>query len=71
MSNSNLPSIQAIAVGVSQQGAQVSTVRNTFQGIMANLAKRPLKPSSVQQFAGHTTPRSLEQQISSDTAAVA
>jgi hypothetical protein len=36
---------------------------------LTNLTQRPLKPLAVQKFAGQQLPRSLAQQVSSDTAA--
>ncbi|MCR2746790.1 hypothetical protein [Limnobacter parvus] len=71
MINSNSHSIQAANHGIGQSGAAGSAVCGTFQGILSDLAKRPLKPLGVQKFAGLQPPRSLAQQIRSDTAAIA
>lgn len=47
-------------------GAAVSPARNTFKSIVADLAKRPLRPLPVQQYAGAA--RSLASQVHGDTA---
>jgi len=69
MINSNSHSIQAASQGVGQSGAIGSAPLGTFRAILTNLTQRPLKPLAVQKFAGQQLPRSLAQQVSSDTAA--
>lgn len=68
MINSNTSSIHAASRGISQSATSISQARNTFKGIVADLAKRPLKPLGVQQHAGSTI-RSLAQQVCGDIAA--
>jgi hypothetical protein len=47
-----------------------SSARNTFQSILSELSARPLKPLALQRFNGLAAPRSLAQQIQSDTSRV-
>ncbi len=68
MINPNTPSIQAGAVNAANSVGSVA--RNTFKSILSELNTRPLKPLAMQRFAGLTSPRSLAQQVHSDTAGV-
>lgn len=69
MINSNPNSIQASRLGSSLSIGAISPVRSTFQNILGQLAKQPLKPIGIQQFAG-SEKRSLAHQVHSDTAAI-
>ena len=68
MINSNSNSIHAIGLSSIRSVGNVSAVRGTFQAVMSQLAKQPLKPLSVQQFAGSS--RNLALQVQSDMAGI-
>jgi hypothetical protein len=64
--NSQLASIKTIGAGSHTSSA----ARSTFQSILSELSSRPLKPLAVQRFQGLAAPRSLAQQIQSDTSRI-
>jgi len=71
MINSNTPPIQS---GSSQASSAAnptgSAARTTFKAILSELKARPIKPLALQRFSSLSTPRTLAQQIHSDTAGV-
>jgi hypothetical protein len=68
MINPNTPSIQAGAINAANSVGSVA--RSTFKSILSELNTRPLKPLAMQRFVGLTSPRSLAQQVHSDTAGI-
>ncbi|MGV3470110.1 hypothetical protein [Limnobacter sp.] len=71
MINPNTPPIQSVATQAgSAANPSISAARTTFKAILSELKARPMKPLSLQRFPGLSTPRTLAQQINSDTAGV-
>ncbi|WP_138518481.1 hypothetical protein [Limnobacter alexandrii] len=66
--SSSRPPVSALAANSADSTS--SAVSNTFKSILNDLKARPLKPLALQRFSGLPAPRSLAQQIHSDTTVV-
>jgi hypothetical protein len=71
MINPNTSPIQSASSQASSAANPTgSAARTTFKAILSELKARPMKPLSLQRFPGLSTPRTLAQQVHSDTAGV-